>query len=331
MPVENLHDDCEAHRAISELKTKWSWVCDHFGLWSCNEVALPGIFAGVRVFNRKATATGRLVWKWAMHSTRLLSLIIKYSHSSAASDGHTQHQIHFYNMKLTFALHEILLPRFNGGYIPLPHTPLIDLGLLWFIHCIHCDSLRFMGHIGPHQLNCALCASCLPPRNCWSSLCLLPPVKLLQGSQLTQTRNDRLMDCAAVCVIVRFEYFEYFEYWFHHVPSCSICLKIVWKSFEITGTWSCHEALWLIHETLDSRLSPSSAVRQESQILPWLQVVARREKRRSGEAKKGRWKKLQISKTWPPCGSTRRQCSDFIPYVQGCSKQALLGPSNSIH
>jgi hypothetical protein len=140
-----------------------------------------------------------------------------------------------------------------------------------------------MGHIGPHQLNCALCASCLPPRNCWSSLCLLPPVKLLQGSQLTQTRNDRHMDCAAVCVIVRFEYFEYFEYWFHHVPSCSICLKIVWKSFEITGTWSCHEALWLIHETLDSRLSPSSAVRQESQILPWLQVVARREKRRSGE------------------------------------------------
>ena len=43
--------------------------------------------------------------------------------------------------------------------LPLPHTPLIDLGLLWFIHC---DSLRFMGHIGPHQLNCALCASCLP-------------------------------------------------------------------------------------------------------------------------------------------------------------------------
>ena len=214
MPVQNLHDDCEAHRAISELKTKWSWVCDHFGLWSCNEVALPGIFAGVRVFNRKATATGRLVWKWAMHSTRLLSLIIKYSHSSAASDGHTQHQIHFYNMKLTFALHEILLPRFNGGYIPLPHTPLIDLGLLWFIHCIHCDSLRFMGHIGPHQLNCALCASCLPPRNCWSSLCLLPPVKLLQGSQLTQTRNDRHMDCAAVCVIVRFEYFESKLYFF---------------------------------------------------------------------------------------------------------------------
>ena len=89
-------------------------------------------------------------------------------------------------------------------------------------------SLRFIAIHGPHwATSIELCAVRLlsPPRNCWSSLCLLPPVKLLQGSQLTQTRNDRLMDCAAVCVIVRFEYFEYFEYWFHHVPS-------VWKLFE---------------------------------------------------------------------------------------------------
>ena len=54
------------------------------------------------------------IHKCRLRSTRLLSLIIKYSHNGTASDvWHTQHQIHFYNMELTFALHEILLPRFN--------------------------------------------------------------------------------------------------------------------------------------------------------------------------------------------------------------------------
>ena len=70
----------------------------------------------------------------------------------------TQHQIHFYNMKLTFALHEILLTRSNEGYIPLPHTPLIDLGSFIAFIAIHCDSW-FMGHIGPHwATSIELCA-----------------------------------------------------------------------------------------------------------------------------------------------------------------------------
>ena len=41
--------------------------------------------------------------------------------------------------------------------------------------------------------------------------------------------------------------------------------EIVWEWFEITGAWNCHEALWLIHETLDSLDSLDSV---DSLLLP---------------------------------------------------------------